>query len=400
MGLETNFTVTVPVGTTNHGDPHLVCTPPKWHDYIVFFSLNYFIHAATIPSLPGQTPFETLFNVVNALFVPAYGIMRALRRLILRPVLLRKHPLDCAGASGALAMVVKKTVFSGSQPDHWTKQTFRAPEDLSSHTCPINRTVHGLCRLPSGYALCVVPPGLEFAPQTASTGPNGEPKEAVAFQPAGQHSIIKVLFSLLQAIGGGVTIYRSRGDQIQQYGYAAFGLSTIPYFFMSVVNFTALLFGPEYSSMYLVHTPDMDDAVREGGYFEGVVGAVNDRPTKRIDVDWDLQSRWQQLSIAVLFVLLVMTPLGIVGGLSSFHTGSSSTAAQRGWIMSWFVVGCLSSAFAAVVRITLQNSPKETLEDLIVAMLLCSGPFWIPAIGGMVIVGLELRDYGICSRLS
>lgn len=107
MGAETNFTVTVPVGTTNHGDPYLVCTPAKCYDYIIFFSLNYFIHAATVPSDPGQTLLETGLNVVNALFVPGFGVIRALRRLVLRPRLQPKHPLDCALKAGVLAMVAR-----------------------------------------------------------------------------------------------------------------------------------------------------------------------------------------------------------------------------------------------------------------------------------------------------
>lgn len=117
MGAETNFTVTVPVGTTNHGDPHLVCTPAKWYDYIIFFSLNYLIHAATVPSDPGQTVLETGLNVVNALFVPGFGVIRALRRLVLRPRLQPEHPLDCALKAGALAMVARSN--SKSRPlDH------------------------------------------------------------------------------------------------------------------------------------------------------------------------------------------------------------------------------------------------------------------------------------------
>jgi len=27
-------------------------------------------------------------------------------------------------------------------------------------------------------------------------------------------------------------------------------------------------------------------------------------------------------------------------------------------------------------------------------------PLWIPAIGGMVIVRLQLRDYGVCMRIN
>jgi len=52
-----NITVTVPVGTNNHRDPHLLCTLSTWTDIASFFLANYMAHAATIRSVPGNQQF-------------------------------------------------------------------------------------------------------------------------------------------------------------------------------------------------------------------------------------------------------------------------------------------------------------------------------------------------------
>jgi hypothetical protein len=89
-------------------------------------------------------------------------------------------------------------------------------------------------------------------------------------------------------VTGPITLYRARGDQVgehglydineltplqlERYGYAAFGLTVIPYVTMSLVNLIAHLATPHYSAMYLVHSPEMDEAIERGGIFEGAVG--------------------------------------------------------------------------------------------------------------------------------
>ena len=102
-----NFTIKLPDGTTNHGDNNLICTPATWRDMFVFFVTNYFIHAATLPSVPGASWNETFFLVLNALFVPGFGAARTICRFVLIPG--RRHwksPLQYALEAGALYIVV------------------------------------------------------------------------------------------------------------------------------------------------------------------------------------------------------------------------------------------------------------------------------------------------------
>ena len=77
-----NFTVLAPQGTTNHGEPDLICTPARWKEILIFFITNFIIHAVTLPARPGETMGETVFAVLNAFFIPGYGAARVFRRLI------------------------------------------------------------------------------------------------------------------------------------------------------------------------------------------------------------------------------------------------------------------------------------------------------------------------------
>lgn len=76
-----NLTITVPDGSSNHGNPNLLCTPPSWFDYILFYFSNYFAHAATVISTPGQGSEETFLAILAALLFPASGLTCALEAI-------------------------------------------------------------------------------------------------------------------------------------------------------------------------------------------------------------------------------------------------------------------------------------------------------------------------------
>ncbi|KAL3486904.1 hypothetical protein BJX62DRAFT_12938 [Aspergillus germanicus] len=81
-----NITLTVPEGSTTHGTPYLLCKPPEWHDYIVFFFANYVAHAATVILLPGQGFWETFLSAITALLVTSSGIVRAIDVVFQHPI--------------------------------------------------------------------------------------------------------------------------------------------------------------------------------------------------------------------------------------------------------------------------------------------------------------------------
>jgi len=71
-----------------------------------------------------------------------------------------------------------------------------------------------------------------------------------------------------------MTLYQSRGNQINIYGYAAFGLTVVPYAIISLVNLFSALVTPEYPALFMVGSDIMDEAIRHGATFYGVVGRL------------------------------------------------------------------------------------------------------------------------------
>lgn len=375
---------------------------------------------------------EIVFGVLNAFFIPGYGVVRAMQRLVLRPALIRGNHLEQAAAAGALGMVVSSDNLRTLGRRGWAYNLFGSME---LENCGITR-IHGRCMLPAGYYICEVPlkchykiftgkstsssdlisqpkPDAEDAVirrETPASHPSPARRSSIStslnhtprrvdrvssledFDISSDYSIVKALFGLFQALSGILTLYHARGDQLQRYGYGAFSLSVVPYVFMSIVNFAATILCPTYPTMYLVHTPDLDQAEFEGGSFDGIIAQLDvDRYSKGSEEHYNFYEKrgWEFIIITVICFLI---PIAAVGGLSGFKKGDS-TAPQRGWLMTWLVAGSISGLCAAYIR----RSPK--MAPASVAIYLAVMPFWIPAIGGMVMVGKGMREYGTCIRI-
>ena len=441
-----NFTIQLPEGTTNHNDPSLICTPPTWRDMAVFFITNYFIHAATLPTFPGESKREILFSVVNALFNPGLGALRTTRAFLLRPAwryYRHQKPLECALDAGALCMVVRETSSLSSrmgqyaEEDGWVSRLFKS--DLLHATCPRSRRIHGICTLPpTGYELCIVPSGSPLK-SVAPSPSSADHIDGVNFGPASEYNVTKILFSLFQVVAGGITIYRTRGDQIAQYGPGAFGLTVVPYVFMSSVNCIAGLLSPAYPSMYLVRTPDMVLAEGEGGVFAGVVAELVVPPSCPVPRDgqrlivsgydvWLLVEGRKFWMTAGLGLFMVISPVatvlvlvyGFPGGVESEGgtldlerfsgddwSEGTVPATERVWWMSmwtwiWIICGSASGMglvgmIGQILRRKRRGPKPQAMSSFLLAI-----PYgvcivlWVPAIGGMVMVARQLREYGIC----
>jgi hypothetical protein len=74
----TNITVTLPNGTANHRNPHLLCTPTKWTDIALFFLGNFITHARTVQKKAGEPFVSTLLAIVIALLIPSSSVLRGL----------------------------------------------------------------------------------------------------------------------------------------------------------------------------------------------------------------------------------------------------------------------------------------------------------------------------------
>ncbi|MCJ1331405.1 hypothetical protein MMC10_008095 [Thelotrema lepadinum] len=578
-----NFTVSVPVGSTNHGNPNLICTPTQWYDIIVFFFANYVAHAASIILEPGTPLPLSALKICTALLLPASGVVRALSAILRHAVTEVKNPLQRAARAGALCMVIKlpddggvlsdirkiqhqrrsqhsrsnswrisrqdtesaesmkaasvqngnstpkpqtiaSNTMSSSQEAHGFQQakvknddqsiaTIQQPgtnnrhqdsntidqvkektdhidhkenqqvitkienssfhqaeqpnreehseasdQDLHSKSkggrqrpeavnatpsvtpngygqtaaadkrppsgkeigsgcywwdgswiediVPWNYNIHGKYWLHEDYCLAFVPPHalLDFPDDFEQQHPLIHAKDSSASF-ASSYNIIKVLISLAQAIWGIVTLYRSRGDQIQQYGYAAFGLTVAPYVYMSLLNGIANMLTPSYPCMFMIKTPTMEEAEREGkGFFHGAVPVKlipsNKRPPSELDVQQSLLLR------VILNIVLSIVPLVINGGLSHFQNGNS-TILQRVFTMYWLANG----TFAGYVSASTEIAPRFkasmmggllrfrwipssiATDSLLILYIIMGSPV---AIGGMIVTGQMLLEFGTC----
>lgn len=244
------------------------------------------------------------------------------------------------------------------------------------------------------------------------------------------YNIPKALFALGQAVWGVTTVYRTQGDQLERYGYAAFGVTVAPYAFMSLVNLIALLVTPEYNCIYLVHTPDLDKAKRQGGRFSGMVASVDlDSIKDPIRTFWPSQA--VHTSYFAVTTVLLLFPAILVAGVTGFNP-AHSTIYQQVWVLCWLGFGIIMgpvvrlltvfpSEIHGVYKIRANDAIAYALEnasfmqraiDWLVAkyfriietsfylyVVLGAAIFFTPAIGGMVVVGEMLQEFGVCRRL-
>jgi hypothetical protein len=109
-----NITFTVPVGTTNHGDPNLIFTPTRWTDIATFPPGTFVAHAATVLTFHGEH--GLLRRAISALFHPGWGLNRGMI-LIFSFATLRKDVLEKALRAQALSMVVRSKAWRPTARD-------------------------------------------------------------------------------------------------------------------------------------------------------------------------------------------------------------------------------------------------------------------------------------------
>lgn len=156
--------------------------------------------------------------------------------------------------------------------------TDRFNTDMPS-TSPVDHKsikIHGMCKLAPGYGLSYLSPNIKvYARHNTQVGE----QVIKSTRLASTHDIPRILFSLIQTISGGYSLYKARGSQIDRYGFAAFGLTVIPYMIVSIINFIGSLLGAEYETVYMVHSKTMDEMISRGGLVDGIVGSLQDNPT-------------------------------------------------------------------------------------------------------------------------
>ena len=372
-------------------------------------------------------------------------------------------------------------------------------QPLSSSCDADSRNVHGVCQLPSGYGLCIVPPGAQVVEldkdqqravdhlekiesggkDTTDNKAKSEDRDhsdigatttslysrfktqisskrasrisslnrshSFTTQLSSVNNLAKGLIAIFQTIYASFTLYNARGDQIQHYGYAAFGLTVLPYICMSIINLASTILTPDYPMLYLVESEVMDEAKkRQGAKFEGVVGRIlttgaSDEFSKTVKFDFNGDStkmvalvrksdgdftefdkeaemgvgkiRTNPWARNVVYHIPSCRPFRmisqsselpptrprqtrvaktayalaliplVVNGILSHFSPRQSTFAQRAWTMTWLALGTVSSRVNQV--------------PLLIVLV-----YSVPAIGGFVVVSQMIMQYGTCERLA
>ena len=189
--------------------------------------------------------------------------------------------------------------------------------------------------------------------------------------------VTSAVVAIAQVIFSSITIYRARGEQIEKYGYAAYGLSVYPYALMSVANLIKLAVCGRYPYAYVLRTATLVEAERNGGVFEGAVGNLgeNHGGDGNDSQDGDPMAVFSDPPSWLKYVSFpLLRPLGdyrgyrqvipIIGSLiliivaisqpvfvllvSGFHPGQS-TRSQRFWMLGWLIANVVSVVVSPVV---------------------------------------------------
>lgn len=314
-----NYTIALPVGSSDHGQPGLLCTPTKSIDLLTFFLLNYLAHAATVLTKPGERADDFFVSVVGSLLFPALGLYRGIEAILCGAVFVRGDDLRKAAKSSALCLVVRgadwrprdgecvenailKKKRNHQEPcietnKNWEGGKGEEKEVVQSHLithsppymfskfgCPVfvyRRIIHGRHTLPTGYRFAILPHDAKFESLPTALG-----GQRLHVEISATYNTVKALIALAQSAYALSTLYRARGDQIERFGYAAFGLTVAPYAVMSIMNLVGNLCRPEYPSLYMVESSTMDEARSRGGLFEGAVGRIQEEANSRCTCDF------------------------------------------------------------------------------------------------------------------
>ncbi|KAF2468299.1 uncharacterized protein BDR25DRAFT_357593 [Lindgomyces ingoldianus] len=401
-------------------DCKLLCRSARWTDVLIFYLGNYAAHAATTKRSPGESVYSSINSIIAALFFPTSGVVRG-TKAILSGAIFANTELQTAAKAGAIYAVKRF-----SSPEPWFPDgVCLEPPTVRKRDLVMNFTslkIHGRISLPASWYLEPVKSDTEFENDTPRPGGIFEPFKSPFRRPdqrrvrlANSYSAVKSIVALIQAYFAIATLYRSRGTQIDRFGYAAFGLTVAPYAFMSVVNLFGNLICPEYPAVFIVENAELDrlrECIASAGkqeefFVEGTVGRITLASDQPIIDDPEIERARFERSLKRLWVkripkdiakdmiaipaLTGAVPISIVGGLSGFKEGQS-THSQRVWTMTWLVFGIfMGVSCAKYLRPTGESTPLQFLFIFFAVLT-----YGVSAVGGFVVVGQMITQYGTC----
>ncbi|XTI95412.1 hypothetical protein V2W45_1446273, partial [Cenococcum geophilum] len=317
---------------TVHGDTNFRCTS----NIAIFYITNYFAHCATVKMMPGESAISSFVNAVMVFFFPTFGIMRAVSAIVRHARFTRKDEVWIATRAGALCMLVRsrhwkpqdgdvvrqcRTRSSQKSINSWNYEfssqaaNDSEPQDRSGllerlpigsipmsvwdprwmaellpvvgsqRIYPSRHKVHGRMIIPEGYRLAHIPSDAEVVPLARNTDLSALPSQwyGTLLGISSNYNLPKAVVAIVQTVYAAITLYRSRDDQIDHFGYAAFGLTVTPYIVMSIFNLLAQIATPDYKTLFLVKSDIMTEAEGRGGVFDGAIGELVHEPIAEPD---------------------------------------------------------------------------------------------------------------------
>ncbi|OAL43643.1 hypothetical protein IQ07DRAFT_592970 [Pyrenochaeta sp. DS3sAY3a] len=425
-----NCSISIP-GHRIEEDCTLLCRDAKWTDLLLFYLGNYVIHVATVLREPGASIEAQVFWAMVALLMPFAGIARAVD-VIIAQSRSGGTDLQVAARAGALLMVEEEAsdeveleimesgyatdqLEEGSSIDKNGQHSIAAVSESSvrprstaktaskdvksrslglqnneRHSSFTRRRVHGQCKLPPGYRLSYVPADASFEDDKALETKWWQVFKKTSLpetQLASGHNIVGIVASGVQVVFGIITLYRTRGRQIEQFGYAAFGLTVLPYALMSLINLLANILQPDYPALYIVESELLARMRRDHEDYQvtGTVGKLSK------DKDPSRPRREKGRYFYLAFLLGLTLCLAVIAALTHFSKGGSTTA-QRWWIMVWLIWNsCMGNAWVLDQHDRKHFSYNHPLFLVVL--------FTTPAIGGLVVVGQMIMQYGTCEQI-
>ncbi|KAK0702286.1 hypothetical protein B0H67DRAFT_547275 [Lasiosphaeris hirsuta] len=442
----------------------LLCKPAGWTDVLVFFLGNYVAHVATVNISPGTSTYNWTWQCLIVFLAPGAGILSAFEaiqsRAIFAPTELQmaararalvmvvpppppeadnsdspsrvpespgtepSSPLDVHSGRREQDIEWCLSVSSSRQRGASKWDVPRVHYDLTN--CPLGepdpsiqaQTIHGILQLPKGYSLRVLDERARFENDSEVPFLGGIWRGAIGLLGLSMPSrpwntsvpcnknFVTIIVSLFQLGFSLVTLYRARGDQVALYGYAAFGLTVAQYAWMSLLNLMGGLIRPQYSGLFLVESQTLRDLKKKVAeqdkahefLLDGTLGKLTAKSENEIlgvtrrNVD-KITGRYHSGLVVAL-----AAPLAVVGGISHFSPGSSALY-QRVWIMMWQLSGY--STFFQFFSLSFFATSGFALARIfipVMACLLCLCA--VSAVGGLVVVGKMIREYGVCVQVS
>lgn len=412
-------------------DCTLICRETRWTDLAVFYLGNYVAHVATRKSLPGEIPSSSSYQSIVVLLFPVYGMFQALE-LMSRFSTFAPTALQKAARAQALLMVKAPTAESSvpviedispgileDQPQEGvplaTVGGSQVNDSVSIIAMPVEEhgLIHGRCELPPGYSLELVPADASFLDdepdakswfmalftkrqdkKTAYTQSNYNTGAGSSTVRPGTHLActqgnLRILVSVIQLAFAISTLVRTRRDQVERYGYAAYGLTVIPYAWMSLINLCAHFMEADYTTKFIVESSSLKEARRLHPTTCIVTGTIGELEEPYIK---QKKSEKGQFVGALIAMLSVLVPFTLLAVLTSKFSPGASTLPQRAWTMSWFVSG-----FALIVIGALVSAGNLCIR--LFGVLLGFGAI-ASCIGGFVVVGQMIMEVGSCTRLA